>query len=429
LKRREDATVVVHAGRIAAVRPRREDDPEPLCRGCFVLPGLIDAHVHTPPRIVVGNQRLFALLYLAHGVTTVRDMGQSDGSVAGLAAALNAGELVGPHMLRCGPVLDGDPPGWPMAKVIRTAEEGTAIVARLAADGVDCIKVYNEIGPAAFDAIAAGARAHGLPLVGHVPHAVGLDHVRDFEAQHMTGVPYRTRPRPPQGWDIRTEDILAMSDAETEAAMDVARARDVSFTPTLANFGLRLVASDPVRFPPTPAAAFLPGYWAQAWNVIAGHPQGEAAIARQVAGAEPLRHLVARARAHGIDVLAGTDTLMPWVVPGESLLLEIDELARAFGDPEAALAAATTVDARHLAPGEIGVVAPGARADLLLLPVDPTRDLGALRAWRIVVADGRRYDRATVDAWLDRYRRHFHGRLHAGVMNAVVSRMAGRYGG
>jgi hypothetical protein len=315
-----------------------------------------------------------------------------------------------------------------MAETIRTAEEGAAVVTRLADEGVDCIKVYNELGRAAFDAIAGAARERGLPLVGHVPHAVGLDHVFDFEAQHLTGVPYLSPSRrPPPGWDIRTGDVVAMSAQEIDAALDVALERRVSFTPTLANFSLRLVASDPVRFPPTPASVFLPAYWSRAWDLVAGHPETEAEIATQLAGIAPMRALVARAHSRGIDVLAGTDTLMPWVVPGESLLLEIEELARAFGNAEAALASATTVNARHIAPGEIGVIAPGARADILLLPDDPTRDLGALRAWRTLVADGRRYERATLDGWLERYRGHFHGRFYAGVMSSVVRLAAGRY--
>ena len=109
---------MVRDGVIREVRPRLASDPEPVCTDCYAVPGLIDVHVHTPPRIVSGNQQLFALLYLAHGVTTVRDVGESESSVGELAARLNAASLVGPRMLRCGPVLDGDPPGWPVARVV-----------------------------------------------------------------------------------------------------------------------------------------------------------------------------------------------------------------------------------------------------------------------------------------------------------------------
>jgi imidazolonepropionase-like amidohydrolase len=421
VERLADHSIEIRDGRIVEVRPRRADDPEPICPGCYAVPGLIDAHVHLPPRIALGNQELFSLLFLAHGITTVRDVGASDDSVADLAARLNAGDQVGPRMLRCGPVLDGDPPGWPIATVVSSAPSGTAIVDRLADEGVDCIKVYNELGRKAFEAIEAAARRRGLPLIGHVPHAVGLARVGDFEVQHMTGVPYLSRPRPPVGWDIRDEDVLLLSDEEIERALDVALRQGVSFTPTLANFGLRLTASDPQRFPATSAARLLPEYWANAWDLIAGHPSTPEAIERRLQARPAMRELVRRAHARGIDILAGTDTLMPWVVPGEALHLELAELRGPLGGAEAALAAATTVNGRHLARGEIGVLASGARADVLLTTQDPTQRLATLRDWPILFADGRRYDRSVLDAWIEGYRAHFRGRLYRAVMGTVAA--------
>ena len=419
-----DYSIVIREGVIREVWARAPWDPDPICTDCFAVPGLIDAHVHTPPRIVIGNQPLFALLYLAHGVTTVRDVGASDGSIADLAARLNNGDLVGPQMLRCGPVLEGDPPGWPMARVIEDAQAGTEIVTELAKDGVDCIKVYNELSVEAYDAISTAARQFDIPVIGHVPHNVGLENILDFEAQHMTGVPYLSRPRPPTGWDIRNEDVLLLSDIDIDHAFDIALRQRVSFTPTLANFRLRLIASDPERFPPTPASDHLPEYWAAQWDLIAGHPSTEEEISLQVEAMPKMRLLVRRAHERGIDVLAGTDTLIPWVVPGESLHLELAELADELGDVESALAAATTVNGRHLGNGELGMIAPGARADILLTRTDPTIELAALREWQVLFTDGRRYDRATVDGWLIEYRQYFHGWFQQKFMAPVVAAAA-----
>ncbi len=425
--RHRHQTVVVDGDRIVEVRAVAIDDPKPICAGCFVLPGLIDAHVHTPPHVTLGNQELFALLHVAHGVTTVRDVGASDASVGELAQRLRRGELVGPRMQRCGPVLEGDPPAWPVAEVVTTPAQGRAAVHRLADEGVDCIKVYNEIRRDVFAAVSEAAAERDLPVLGHVPHDVGLAGVRDFESQHFTGVPYVRLPRPPVGWDIRNEDVLAMSTDDVEQALAIASANNVSFTPTLANFRLRLSASDPDRFPPPAAARWLPTFWTEAWDFIAGHPTTTEAIAHQVASRERLRQVAGRARALGIDVLAGTDTLMPWVVPGDSLHRELTELATAFGSNEAALESATSINAAHLAPGEIGRVAAGYRADLLVVPADPTVDLDALRAWRIVVADGRRYDRPQLDAWLHDYAEHFRSPFYSGIMNTVATVAAGAF--
>ncbi len=420
-------SIVIEDGRIQDIRPRRADDPAPLCAGCYALPGLIDAHVHTPPRVAVGNQELFALLYLMHGVTSVRDVGQSDGSIGGLARRLKEGALVGPYMYRCGPIIESPPTSWPLAKVVSTAEEGRAAVADLADQGVDCIKVYNELTPEAFDAIAAAAKDAGLPLVGHVPHALKLDEISDFESQHFTGVPYLTRPRPPHGTDFRDEDVNAMGRAEVERVFAVAKENRISFTPILANLSLRLIASDPSRFPPTDGAQYLPAYWAGAWNLIAGHPNTEAAIRLRVATQPLNRALALAARNAGADVLAGTDTLMPWVIPGESLHLEIAALAQAFGDREAALAAATRVNGKHIAPGEIGFLEIGRRADILLLSEDPRADLSALRRFHVVIAGGRVYARQELEVWGRSYRDHFRGGYYAAVMGTIIGWVVGDY--
>lgn len=427
LNRSEDFSIVIRDGIIREVRPRTSTDPEPICRNCYAVPGLIDAHVHTPPRIAIGNQELFALLYLAYGVTSVRDVGASEDSVADLANRLNAGDLVGPRMFRCGPVLDGDPPGWPIARVIRSAQDGISAVRELANDGVDCIKVYNEIGQEAFEGISKTAREYDLPLVGHVPHAVGLERVFDFEAQHLTGLPYLSRPRPPIGWDIRNEDVLALSDAEIDRALEVALHNRIAFTPTLANFRLRLIASDPERFAPTEGARFLPDYWARVWNLIAGHPTTEREIELQLEALPAMRSIVRRAGERGIDILAGTDTLMPWVVPGEALHLELAELREALGSVEAALASATTINGRHIARGRIGVIAPDAFADILLLRGDPMVELSALREWQILIANGRRYDRSLLDEWRAEYQRHFHNWFQRAVMGPIAAIATGLF--
>ncbi|MBO6634570.1 MAG: amidohydrolase family protein [Parvibaculum sp.] len=427
IERLVNQSIIIRDGRIEEIRARIDSDPAPVCEGCFALPGLIDAHVHTPPSFIVGNQRLFALMYLRYGVTSVRDVGQSDASVVDFAASLNDGQIVGPYMYRCGPVLEGSPPGWPVARVVDTAEAARNAVMEFADRGVDCIKVYNEVNEESFRAIRAAAAERNLPLIGHVPHSVKLGIVENFEIQHFTGIPYLASARPPMGWDYRDEDIEAMSDADIAALGEIFIANRLSITPTLANHTLRLTDSDIERFPPTAGAAHLPAFWTDSWKLVAGHPQGEEAVMRRIATQPRYDAIVAELHKAGVDVLAGTDTLMPWVVPGESLHLELARLEKALGSPEAALKAATVTSGAHIAPGQIGTLRPGARADILVLRDDPTVSLSALSGWTVVIANGRRYDRETVDGWLARYDAHFHGVLYNTVVSGLVSRLAKRF--
>jgi len=415
VSRTENQTIVVRGGKIVEVRARAASDPAPICVGCIAMPGLIDAHVHSPPRLAFGNQELFSLLYIAYGVTSVRDVGAIDDSVGNLVARANSGRLVGPNMYWCGPVLESPPLSFGAARSVVTEQDGRSAVLELADEGVNCIKTYNNLSPEAYRGIRAAAAERKLPIIGHVPHRVGLSNIQDFESQHLTGVPYLAGGAPPVNGDFRDADWLSMTDEQIDAALIAARDRNISFLPTLANGRVRLIASDPQRFPPTPGARHLPEVWFEAWSsqyTIASHPTGDG-IARREARLPRFSHVTGKARTLGIDILAGTDTLMPYVVPGESLHLEIAELAHAFRDNEAALAAATTINGRHIDSGAIGVIAAGARADILILPADPVANLSALMDWRIVFASGRRYDRADVDRAVARYDRHFHSPFYA----------------
>lgn len=102
-------TLHISDGIIHKIEPSKADEVNAICNGCFAMPGLIDAHVHTPPTIAFGNRELFSLLYLQYGVTSVRDLGQFDDDLPYLKNRLNQGRLVGPRMYHCGRILDGDP--------------------------------------------------------------------------------------------------------------------------------------------------------------------------------------------------------------------------------------------------------------------------------------------------------------------------------
>lgn len=422
-----DQTIIVKDGRIAEIRPSRPDDDPPICPDCIVMPGLIDAHVHTPPQVAIGNQRLFSLLYLKHGVTSVRDLGQTDDSIADLQADIAAGRIAGPRMYRCGPVLDGERPSWPSALRIVDGPQAVGAVKTLKAGGASCIKTYTGLSRDTFKATAAEARRQGLPLVGHTPHAVNLRDVSDFEVQHFTGLPY-LRKSPPAGFDYRSQDVSAMTEADIAELIALMKANRLAILPTQANQKARLTASDRQRFPPTEGLRHLPAFWEQAWPMIVAHPETVEAVAADLDGIAAEIAFVGKARLAGIDVLAGTDVVMPYVVPGESLHLQLAMLSDAFGGDEAALAAATAVNGRHVDRGRVGRIAVGNFADLLVLPKDARPDLTAVQDWHFLMVGGRVYPRAQIDAAIERYDRHFRGVYYETVMNGLVGTLVSSFG-
>lgn len=419
-------SIVIADGLITEIRGTRPDDPEPLCSGCYVMPGLIDAHIHTPPRLAIGNQRLFSLLYLHYGVTTVRDLGQLDDSLPKLMRNIDKGKVPGPRMYRCGPVLDGTPAAFQGALSLATAREGVNTVAELAAEGVSCIKTYDNLPADAFRGAAAEAARQNLPLVGHTPHGVKLSEIQNFEIAHFTGVPY-LQDDPPEGFAYLSQDLIDMTPEEVASVISLMKRNNLSILPTNANTLARLTVPAPDRFPPTDGLKHLPSFWQQAWPVIVSHPEIEEVVQADLLASPIGLAFMNEARTAGVDVLVGTDVIMPYVIPGESLHLQLEMMADAFQSNENALEAATAINGRHVDEGMIGTLQVGAYADLLILENDPREDLAKIQNWTILMSDGRLYERAYIDDAVAKYDRHFNGPVYSSVMNFIYSLLAGDY--
>ncbi|MGC2035373.1 MAG: amidohydrolase family protein, partial [Thermoplasmata archaeon] len=183
----EDQIVLVRGDRIVRVGDRgsirtRSADRIVQGRGRYLLPGLVDMHVHawTPAELVQ---------YVAYGVTSVRNMWGSTLQLAWRDKVLS-GTMLGPTIFATGPVMDGDPPVWTGAKVVRNAPEARRAVQGQKGKGYDAIKVYDRLSPDAYAAILSAAAEEGLPVVGHVPDAVGLDqvlHLGQDSIEHLSG--------------------------------------------------------------------------------------------------------------------------------------------------------------------------------------------------------------------------------------------------
>ena len=416
-------SLYISEGQITDIQPTSSSDLESICEGCFVMPGLIDAHIHTPPKLAVGNQELFSLLYLKYGVTTVRDLGQLDGSVAALKERLNNGKLVGPNMYRCGAILDGAPPFFDSYTVVLNQEDGRKAVQLNAKNGADCTKVYGNISPDALKGAAEESARLDLPLIGHMPRRTSIADVVDFEIQHYTGIPYLNKPAP-KDWAYRSQDLIDMTSTEIDDVLSVMVANNISFLPTNANAMSRLTASDTNRFPASEGFSYVPEFWEIAWDSIISHPETEAEIQTELKALPVALSFIRKAHDNGVDVLVGTDVVMPYVIPGESLHQQISLMSRAFGAPEMALKAATLTNGQHIDKGRVGKVTIGAKASLLFFKTDPRGDLTNIQNWDYLMVEGRLYTRDEIDAAVEQYRQHFRGKLYSKVLNVAYRFLA-----
>ena len=196
-------TVGIAGGRIVGIGPAAEIDLPTRVRQIagrdgYLMPGLADMHVHTSPApssisdVPAEARPLFShqwMPYVASGVTTVRNMSGSLGHPE-FNQFVQSEELVAPTLHTTGPLIDGFPPTWPSATVVRTPEEAVEEVQAQQQSGYAFIKVYDELLPEVYDAIVTTARDLNIPVVGHTPWHAGLEHclaAKQSSIEHLWG--------------------------------------------------------------------------------------------------------------------------------------------------------------------------------------------------------------------------------------------------
>ncbi|MGE3617829.1 MAG: amidohydrolase family protein [Gemmatimonadales bacterium] len=431
---RPGMTVAVSGDRIVAVGPTGSTPLGEVAsridgNGLYLIPGLWDSHAH-----LFGYQERALPLFLANGVTTIRDVGGVLDRVGYLRQETRFNRLLGPTILMAGPVLDAPlvtrQVGSGRISVPTPAEAGQA-VDTLAKAGVDFIKVHSLTPRAAYFEILRAARSRGLPVVGHVPDSVSAAEAIDSgqrTIEHDFGIALANSSRGPElvAWleaasaryvaragdrarigplfDLRLaarDSALASYDSATAAGFAArAAAKDVWFTPTLtvlmsmARRNERAVREPPeLRFAPKEVLEYDEGLPPSANPTAAEIAAGRAAWEQTKA---EYRELV-RAKAR---FLAGTDTPVVPLVPGFSLHWELELLVEIGLTPLEAIQAATRNPAQAMGREHEGTIAVGNVADLVLLAGDPLADIANVRKVISVVTRGRILERTTLDRFL-----------------------------
>lgn len=400
---RVDQTVVIRVDRIVGVGPsgsvtipegaRRIDG-----RGKYLIPGLWDMHVHT----TVPAGRALLGLYVANGVTGVRDMAADWDSVRTWREAIAMGRLAGPRFIASGPYLEGGPQPMVPHILARTPEEGRAGVDSLIALGVDLVKVHGQLSPATYFAIARRARERTFPFAGHVSRAVGAAAASDSgqrSIEHLLAIPAPCTPAQSLALAPRfpVQGALGRCSSEDQAPLWVKFVRnDTWITPTFV--AMVEVASWPSRSVPGDSLAhYLPDtlkrYVATLFPMPDSIPAGADSVGRAMF-AKRLAQVAAMQRS-GVRVLTGTDAPLRNSPPGFGLHEELVLLARGGMTPFEVLRAATYEPARYLGRlATMGTIEPARVADLILLDADPLGDIRNTRRIALVIANGVVYDAA-----------------------------------
>jgi cytosine/adenosine deaminase-related metal-dependent hydrolase len=429
MERRPVAQIQVEGEKIAAI----EDSQAPLDGGPYLLPGLVDMHVHFPPDTGLGQTQLFAFLFLYHGVTSVRDAGDLDGTATRPAQeGIRNGDFPGPRVFACGPFVGGSDPLWSNSIVVSRPDQARTAVDEIADAGFDCVKAYEGLSPESLAALHQASRERGLPLIGHVAVGVPFQESNLDDVQHFTGVP----ALPPD--ETRAFPALAVEWRRVDAArMDFivgkSRQLEMAHTPTLVQSERLIQTERWAELRDSAEAQLLPRFYRDViWSPEEGIPVLRALSPEDYQNLRVLHRgkleLVKRLAAAGVRLFAGSDVQNPFVVPGESLHRELELFVEAGLTPEQAWASATRVAGEFLAPDlpGLGRLLEGAPADFLVFGQDPTRDLAALSSLEAVVAQGRLYTREELDAQLARYREHAQAPVFDALSTMAVRRVMAR---
>lgn len=348
--------------------------------GRYLSPGLTDMHVHT-------EHMSQHMLRLAAGVTGVRDM---DGFPWLLRTrdAINSGAMIGATTYVSGTII-ADQPLYGYAVVVSTPEEARQVVRDQAQCGYSFVKVHNSLAEPLFDAVADEAQRVNLDLVGHVPHDISLAHA--IQSGHMRTIEHL------KGFLI-DQTLLPSDEAYAPALVDA----EVWLTPTLYTRLGRAHGAIVEALMADPRQRYAPRARRESWqeSIPAEESQDAQLYDRFV---ETQRIVMSRLLPLHPRWLVGTDAAgYAFNLAGFAMHDEMDLLHAAGLSSAETIRAATTAAAQAMRiPHEFGRIALEQRADFVLLANNPIADIGAYRSNLGVMARGRWYIRARLDAALD----------------------------
>jgi imidazolonepropionase-like amidohydrolase len=426
-----DQTVIISGGRITSLGPAGKIKIDKAAtvidaRGKFLLPGLWDMHVHLAGINAdpAWSKDVLLPVLIASGITGVRDMGGDLEVLLSWKREVEAGSLLGPHFYVSGPWLAAGGRKTPEQFPVANAEEARAAVRDLKQRGADFIKIISLPSRETFFAVADEAKKQNISFAGHLPFEIGaaeasnagmrsIEHflysafALSFSSQEETlrkQLVEAEKKGDSEAWERIAHEADATFSAERAAALFQTLKKNATWvTPTIASLD---ITSHPDTWKlDDPYLDFVPPSLAKEWRSSFNDEQMKqraAWLGRQAANDWKLTGQLHRA---GIPLLVGSDSLDPFVFPGDSLHRELAEFVQAGYTPLEVIQAATQGAAKFVGrENELGTVEQGKTADLILLDANPLENISNTRKILAVIRNGQYLNRAALDALLAKAR-------------------------
>lgn len=387
----------------------------------YLIPGLWDMHVHFGggAGLIEENQALLPL-YVAHGITTVRDAsGDIPYQVLNWRKEIAEGSLFGPNLLSSGPKIEGIHPVWKGTIETGSKEDVDRAIEKLRTLRVDFVKITDStLKPDLFLYAVKRARAAGLRTSGHIPMGITVRQAIDAGLSSIEHIGYAYNA------GVKDESAIEADFAAGRISREKANARlDAGFDPATAMNAYRYFAQKNVFVTPTLNGSRILAYLDQGnhrndsylayigpglrktyeWRVQRAAQANAERIAQRHAQFDRIAAVLPMLQKAGVTIMAGTDAgfLNSFNYPGIGLHDELALYVEKGLTPAQALSSAIRSGPAWFGKlSQYGSIDRGKAADMVLLDRNPLEDIRATRAIRAVILRGTAYDRAALDRML-----------------------------
>jgi len=390
----------------------------------YLIPGLWDMHVHT------GNADIFFPLYIANGITGVRDTGGgmeiSTGNLSVKFQKLSSwrneviqGKRIGPEMLLAGSMIDGSPVVWPGTIEVTDSSSIHAAIRAQKELGVDFIKVYHNLNLEQLSEVARASKEQNISFVGHIPlntppmeTLIHASRLGQSSIEHMIQVQVAIGKE-----DIQINSFMNVAEAcskiinqidlqKEKILYDVFIENDTWLTPTVSVWwGVGQLDQEQDDFYQK-RLDYIPNYIINEWNrnpfqdaELTEHPPEDYETFREAS--LNMAKVAKRMYDYGVNLMAGSDSANPMIIPGYGLHKELELLVRGGFSSAEALRLATLNPAKFMGRKDTGIIDLEAQADLVILNKNPLENISNISSIEGVLLKGKYLDREKLDELLD----------------------------
>ena len=420
--------VIINGDMIQSIKPHGESRLRSKNlingEGKYLIPGLWDMHVHT------GDADIFFPLYVANGITGVRDTGggleQSTGNLSvkfeklcGWRDEVLSGKRLGPEMILAGSMIDGSPPVWPGTISVTDSQSIYAAVQAQKKLGVDFIKVYHNLNLAQLTEVAQIAKEQHIRFAGHVPLSsppletlLYASNLGISSIEHLIQVQGAIADKivPLNSYKeagFAARDVIGQIDLEKEKKLyDTFIKNNTWLTPTVSIWwGVGQLDQEHEEVFEN-WLQYIPKYISNEWErnpfqdaQLIDHSPTDYETFREATLS--MAKVAKRMYDSGVNIMAGSDSANPMIIPGYGLHKELELLVEGGFSPIEALRLATINPAKFLERIDIGQLASNFKADIIILDKNPLDDIKNTTLINGVILRGEYINREKLDQILE----------------------------